>query len=63
MTIIILHILESSNNSEVMILESRIKIVETRVGACIARPQDHIGISSLALQRNVYSTKLQNLAF
>ncbi len=45
-----------------MILESRIKKVEISVGECIARPQDHRGISPLALQRNICSIKLQNLA-
>ncbi len=47
------------NNSEIIILESRIKIAENHVGACIARPQDHIGIASLAPQRNACSNKLR----
>ncbi len=51
---VVILVTKVSNNSEVIILESRIKIVENRVGACIARQKDHRGIASLALQRNVY---------
>ncbi len=54
------HIFLKCNNSEVIILESRIKIVENHVGACIARPC-YIGIASLALQRNACSNKLRGI--